>query len=33
VVLLDATGKTIGMLGYKNVTPEAYIQLIHNLIK
>lgn len=33
VVLLDATGKAIGMLGYKNVTPDAYIQLIHNLIK
>ena len=33
VVLLDATGKTLGMLGYKNVTPEAYIQLVNNLIK
>ncbi len=33
VVLLDNTGKIIGMLGYKNVTPEAYIQLINNLIK
>lgn len=33
VVLLNSSGKTIGMLGYKNVTPEAYIQLIHNLIK
>ena len=33
VVLLNSSGKTIGMLGYKNVTPEAFIQLIHNLIK
>jgi thioredoxin-related protein len=33
VVLLDNTGKIIGILGYKNVTPEAYIQLINNLIK
>ncbi len=33
VVLLDPTGKTIGMLGFKNVTAEAYVQLINNLIK
>jgi thioredoxin-related protein len=33
VVLLDNTGKVIGMLGFKNVTAIEYIQLINNLIK
>ena len=31
VILLDKTGKTIGMTGFKNVSATEYIQLIHSL--
>ena len=33
VVLLDTTGKVIGMLGFKNVSAVEYVALINNLIK
>ena len=33
VVLLDKTGKVIGMTGFKNISPAEYIQLIHSLEK
>lgn len=33
VVLLDNTGKVVGMLGFKNVSAAEYIQLINNLVK
>lgn len=33
VVLLDKTEKVIGMTGFKNISPEEYIQLIHSLEK
>lgn len=29
VLLLDKTGKVLGITGYKNTSPEQYIQLIH----
>jgi thioredoxin-related protein len=31
VVVLDNTGKVIGKMGYKNVSPEEYIKMIHSL--
>lgn len=33
VVLLDSTGRVIGMTGYKNVSAEEYIKIIDALIK
>jgi thioredoxin-related protein len=33
VVLLDKTGKIIGMTGFKNVSAEDYIELIHSFEK
>lgn len=33
VVLLDKTGKVIGMTGFKNITATEYIELIHSLEK
>ncbi len=33
VVLLDNTGKVIGMTGFKNVSASEYIQIIHSLEK
>jgi thioredoxin-related protein len=33
VILLDKTGKVIGMTGFKNVSASEYIQLIHSLEK
>ena len=33
VVLLDKTGKIIGMTGFKNVSAEDYIKLIHSFEK
>jgi thioredoxin-related protein len=33
VVLLDKTGKIIGMTGFKNISASEYIQLIHSLEK
>ncbi|MGL2994672.1 thioredoxin family protein [Flavobacterium sp. TSSA_36] len=33
VVLLDKTGKILGMTGFKNVPANDYIQLIHSLEK
>lgn len=33
VVLLDKTGKVIGMTGFKNVSAAEYIQLIHSFEK
>lgn len=33
VVLLDKTGKVLGMTGFKNVPASDYIQLIHSLEK
>ena len=33
VILLDKTGKVIGMTGFKNVPATDYIQLIHSLEK
>jgi thioredoxin-related protein len=33
VVLLDKTGKVIGMTGFKNISATEYIQLIHLLEK
>lgn len=29
VLLIDKTGKVLGITGYKNISPEQYIQLIH----
>jgi thioredoxin-related protein len=31
VVLLDNTGKVLGMTGYKNVTPQEYIDMLHKM--
>jgi thioredoxin-related protein len=31
VILLDKTGKVIGMTGFKNISANDYIQLIHSL--
>jgi len=33
VILLDKTGKVIGMTGFKNISAAEYIQLIHSLEK
>jgi thioredoxin-related protein len=33
VVLLDATGKVIGITGYKNVSPTEYVQLLNAMVK
>ena len=33
VVLLDKTGKIMGMTGFKNVSAEDYIELIHSFEK
>jgi len=33
VVMLDKTGKVIGMTGFKNVTAEEYIKMINSLVK
>lgn len=33
VVLLDKTGKVIGMTGFKNISATEYIELIHSLEK
>ena len=33
VILLDKTGKVIGMTGFKNISAADYIQLIHSLEK
>ncbi len=33
VILLDKTGKVIGMTGFKNISATEYIQLIHSLDK
>ncbi|APA00533.1 thioredoxin family protein [Flavobacterium commune] len=33
VILLDKTGKVIGMTGFKNISAIDYIQLIHSLEK
>lgn len=30
VLLLNSTGKVLGISGYKNVSPQKYIQLIHS---
>ena len=29
VVILDKNGKLLGKMGFKNVTPEEYIKMIH----
>lgn len=33
VVILDKSGKVLGKMGFKNVTPEGYITMIHALEK
>lgn len=33
VILLDKTGMTIGMTGFKNISATDYIELIHSLEK
>ena len=33
VVLLDSTGKVIGITGYKNVSPTEYVQLLNAMVK
>jgi thioredoxin-related protein len=33
VVLLDATGKVIGITGYKNVSPTEYVKLLNSMVK
>lgn len=33
VVVLDKNGKVLGKTGYKNITPSAYIELLHSLEK
>lgn len=33
VILLDKTGKVIGMTGFKNISATEYIELIHSLEK
>ena len=33
VVLLDATGKVLGITGYKNVSPTEYVQLLNAMVK
>lgn len=32
VVLLDATGKVLGIIGYKNVSPTEYVQLLNAMV-
>jgi thioredoxin-related protein len=32
VVLLDVTGKVIGITGYKNVSPTEYVQLLNAMV-
>ena len=29
VVILDKNGKVLGKMGFKNVSPEEYIKMIH----
>ncbi len=33
VVILDKSGKVLGKMGFKNVSPEEYITMIHTLEK
>lgn len=33
VVVLDSNGKVLGKMGFKNVTPEEYIKMIHAIEK
>ena len=33
VLLLDPSGKVLGITGYKNVTPQEYIQILHSFEK
>ena len=33
VLLLDPSGTVLGITGYKNVTPQEYIQIIHSFEK
>lgn len=33
VVILDKNGKVLGQTGYKNISPTAYIELLHTLEK
>ena len=33
VVILDKSGKVLGKMGFKNVSPEEYIKMIHALEK
>jgi thioredoxin-related protein len=33
VVLLDKNAKVLGKMGFKNVSPEEYIKMIHDLAK
>jgi thioredoxin-related protein len=33
VVLLDATGRVIGITGYKNISPTEYVQLLNAMVK
>jgi len=33
VLLLDKTGSVLGITGYKNITPQEYIQIIHSFEK
>ena len=33
VLLLDKTGSVLGISGYKNITPQEYIQIIHSFEK
>ena len=33
VLLLDKTGSILGITGYKNITPQEYIQIIHSFEK
>ena len=33
VVVLDKNGKVLGKMGFKNVSPEEYIKMIHALEK
>jgi hypothetical protein len=33
VVVLDKNAKILGKMGFKNVTPEEYIKMIHALDK
>jgi hypothetical protein len=33
VLMLDKTGSVLGITGYKNITPQEYIQIIHSFEK